>query len=211
MRQIVQPNFPLGLVKSLRRKLVSQSRATELWKRTSGDIGGFKAALTNELMQKQGRRCAYCGAYLFEDHPHRDHIAPKVPYFQWTFWPANLVLACYACNTDRKKSADTVSLLKASYRRTEFRIIHPYFDDPGDHLNFIGHRGRILVNAKNGSLKGTATIELFNLMSPERAKQRAKDALLDSDVAHLNGRWRHLFEQLVFSPLPQSRALKMKK
>jgi len=211
LRRITPPIVPAARVKSLRRQLTRQDIASQLWKRTTGQIGAFKSTLTDQLKVNQDRRCAYCGTYLFEDFPHRDHIAPKNPHFNWTFWPTNLVLACYSCNTDRKKRTDTVSQVHPTYRRSKFRIIHPYFDDPNAHLNFIGHRGKILINPKNGSAKGKETIELFDLMSPERAKQRAKDALLDRDVAHLHGRWRYLFEQLAFSPLTESRALKMKK
>ena len=211
MRQIQPPSFPTGRLKSLKQQLTNQERSTVLWARTSGHIGTFKSDVTTQLHTKQGRRCAYCGSYLFEENPHRDHIAPKSPYFKWTFWPVNLVLACYACNTDRKKTFDTVAVIRPSYRRTQFRIIHPYFDNPNDHLTFIGHRGSILIKPRNGSEKGRETIELFDLMSPERAKQRAKDALFDADIGHLNGRFKHLFEQLVFSPLPQARALKMKR
>lgn len=211
MRQVQLPTFSAQRIKSLKKQLVDQKLSSELWGRTSGHIGAFKSELTNELLKNQGKRCAYCGSYLFEKNPHRDHIAPKVPYFKWTFWPANLVLACYPCNTDRKKTFDPITNLHLSYRRTKFRIIHPYFDDPKDHLTFIGHRGSILVKPKAGSTKGRETIQLFDLMSPERAKQRAKDAIFDADVGHLHGRFKYLFEQFALSPLPQTRALKMKR
>lgn len=211
MKKIVPPSIPAPSVRSLKQMLISQDDANRLWKRTNGAVGVFKLTLTSQLKIRQGRRCAYCGTHLFEEFPHRDHIAPKTPHFYWTFWPTNIVLACYACNTDRKKTTDTVAQLQPSYRRTTFTIVHPYHDNPADHLNFTGHRGKILISARNGSAKGLETIRLFDLMSPERAKQRAKDALLDDDVSHLNGRWRYLFEQFVFSPLPAARALKMKK
>jgi uncharacterized protein (TIGR02646 family) len=211
LKKLIPPTVPRDRVKNLCKKMLNQEVATSLWGRTSGYAGDFKALVTSELRVNQGRRCAYCGSYLFEEYPHRDHVAPKSPYFQWTFWPANIVLACYACNTDRKKTTDTVSIRRASYRRSEFSIIHPYFDEPSDHLNFIGHRGGILINPKNGSPKGRETIRLFDLMSPERAKQRAKDNLFDSDASHLHGRFRYLLEQLVFAPLPAARALKMKR
>ncbi|MGS0757857.1 HNH endonuclease, partial [Roseateles sp. GG27B] len=78
--------------------LARQSDKPTLWKRSTGRPGNFKRDLTISLKSGQDRRCAYCGSFLFEKYPHRDHIAPKERYPDWTFRPDNLVLACYACN-----------------------------------------------------------------------------------------------------------------
>lgn len=105
----------------------------------------------------------------------------------------NLVLACYCCNVDCKGEVDTVDAVAASYRRSTFNIVHPFLDDPAEHLDFGLDENAILVSAKNGSPKGARTIELFNLMDPERAKQRAKDLIFDDDVDHLQGITREMF------------------
>lgn len=193
MKKLVFPQFDRSVVKELRSKIGNVRDAEAHWKRNYGKYQTFKARITSSMKVAQSNRCAYCGTRLHEKRPHRDHIAPKSPHFQWTFWPLNLVLACYCCNTDCKGERDTVSVLAQTYRRTTFTIVHPFLDDPSDHIEFELDDMSILVRAKNGSAKGVTTIELFNLMTPERAKERAKDFLLDDDVEHLQGLNRSLF------------------
>jgi uncharacterized protein (TIGR02646 family) len=193
MKKLDFPNFDRLIVKKFRSKVIDTATAQAHWNRNYGLYRAFKANITSTMKVAQSNRCAYCGTRLHEERPHRDHIAPKSPYYQWTFWPINLVLACYCCNVDCKGEDDTVDVLAPTYRRTTFKIVHPFLDDPADHLEFGLDDKSILINAKNGSAKGAATIEMFNLMEPERAKERAKDLLLDDDVEHLLGLTRDLF------------------
>ncbi|MCX5576830.1 hypothetical protein [Kaistia terrae] len=193
MKKLSVPQIQWSTVRFLRCKLLDIPTAQVLWKRRDGRYKIFKDSITTTMLAAQSKRCAYCGTRLFEKRPHRDHIAPKSPHYRWTFWPANLVLACYCCNVDCKGETDTVAAAASSYRRTTFSIVHPFFDDPADHLNFGVADRAILISPKNGSAKGAETIRLFNLMDPERAKERAKDVLLDDDIQHLQGVTRDLF------------------
>ncbi|WCQ99129.1 hypothetical protein [Paracoccus aestuarii] len=193
MKKLNAPPFDRQVVRFLRSKLSDVPTAQNLWKRSDGKYRDFKNNVTATMMVAQSRRCAYCGTRLFEKRPHRDHIAPKSPHFSWAFWPTNLVLACYCCNVDCKGETDTVAVVASTYRRTIFTIVHPFVDDPTDHLNFGVAEKAILVNPKNGSAKGAETIRLFKLMDPERAKERAKDVLLDEDIEHLHGVTRDMF------------------
>ena len=193
MKKLDLPAFDTETIRFLRSKLADTPTAQKLWKRSDGKYKQFKKNVTDTMKVLQSNRCAYCGARLHEKRPHRDHIAPKSPHFKWTFWPMNLVLACYCCNVDCKGEVDTVDVVAPSYRRSTFNIVHPFLDDPAEHLNFGLDEKAILVSAKNGSPKGDRTIELFNLMDPERAKQRAKDLMFDEDVDHLQGITREMF------------------
>lgn len=75
--------------------------------------------------------------------------------------------------------------------------MHPFFDDPSDHLNFNLDAKAILISTRNDSAKGQRTIDLFNLMDPERAKQRAKDLMFDDDVDHLHGLTKDMYLAVV--------------
>lgn len=185
------------------------SRQSAMWENHSGRPQRFKAELTADLLIKQSSRCAYCCTRLRETKPHRDHIAPKgaTLHPEFTFELRNLVLACFFCNTERKGETDTVSVKASQYTNCQFTIVHPILDNPTHHLTFVGHRGNILIQTVNGSGKGQTTIALFDLASPEAAKGRAKDALFDRDVAHLQGRWKRLLEQAALSPLPRHTVL----
>lgn len=197
MKKLDLPDFDRKTIKTLRSKLADIPTAQKLWRRSDGNYKQFKENVTNTMKAAQSNRCAYCGARLHEKRPHRDHIAPKSPHFKWTFWPANLVLACYCCNVDCKGETDTVDVVASSYRRSTFNIVHPFFDDPSDHLNFNLDAKAILISTRNDSAKGQRTIDLFNLMDPERAKQRAKDLMFDDDVDHLHGLTKDMYLAVV--------------
>ena len=79
---------------------------------------------------------------------------------------------------------------------TDFWLDDPYFDEPEKHIQFVGGSMEILVQVVTGSGKGTETVRMFRLDSPEMTKQRAKDALVDSDLDHMPGPWRDAFEFL---------------
>lgn len=166
---------------------VLTTKAKDPW--ASGKIIAkeFKEEFTRQMLVEQDKKCAYCGSRLFEKYPHRDHIAPKEQYVKWMFWPENLVLSCFACNTDSKKTYDPVLAVGKSYRNTEFTFVHPYLDDPAEHLEPSIDGLKILISPRDESKKGKETIRLFDLMSPERAKQRAQESLSEIDEQNLEG------------------------
>ncbi|MCU0091322.1 HNH endonuclease [Pseudomonas koreensis] len=208
MKKLTCPTYDMDLVRTLSSR-VTAATAASIWKQTGGKPGALKASMTELLFIAQSNRCAYCGSRFFEKYPARDHIAPKDPYYQWTFWPENLVLACFACNTDRKKIYNPVITPAAIYKNTTFNFVHPFLDDPTRHIKFTGHRLKILISASGSSSKGQNTIDLFDLANAERSKQRAKDALMDQDVDHLHGKWKRLFELLISSPFSERLVMKM--
>jgi len=193
VKKLTAPNYTWRLCRELCR-YATKTKTKDPWKSGKNSAKLFKKEMTRLMLLEQDRRCAYCGSRLFEKRPHRDHIAPKENYVKWMFWPENLVLACFACNTDLKKTFNPVVALGKTYRQTTFSIVHPYLDDPDDHLIFAAEGLKILISSANSSGKGQKTIDLFDLANFERAKQRAKDMLFDDDVGHLHGRLQSLYE-----------------
>jgi uncharacterized protein (TIGR02646 family) len=194
MIRIKVPCHDWALVQHLSNK--PDAEKPILWDRTAGRVGRFKQNLTALLMVQQRRRCAYCMSYLHEDHPARDHIAPKKDYPEWTFRPENLVLACYACNTDRKGTYDPIEVWHRKYRRCRFKFVHPYFDRPSAHLDYsIAGPRKILIAAITA--KGAETISRFELMVPERAKQRAADALVEEQPNRLQQQFQAMYVPVV--------------
>lgn len=196
MKKLVVPAYGWRTAKAL-FKYAETTKAKDPWGHGTKLTKAFKKDVTALLLVEQSKRCAYCGGRLFEKKPHRDHIAPKEKYKKWMFWPENLVLACFACNTDLKATFDPVVKEGATYRLTEFSIVHPYLDEPTHHINYAAAGLSILISPVNNSPKGLNTIQLFGLTDPERAKQRAKDLLLDSDAKHLYGDFRDLYQAVV--------------
>lgn len=204
MKKLVAPAYGWRTAKAL-FKYAKSTKAKDPWGGGTKLSKAFKKNVTTLLLTEQSKRCAYCGGRLFEKKPHRDHIAPKEKYRKWMFWPENLVLACFACNTDLKATFDPVVKEGATYRLTEFSIVHPYLDEPTHHINYAAAELSILISPVDNSSKGLKTIQVFDLANPERAKQRAKDLLFDSDAQHLYGNFNALYQaaanQIVSQPL----------
>lgn len=196
MKKIVAPAYGWRNAKAL-FKYAETTKAKDPWGGGTKLSKAFKVSVTSLLLLEQSKRCAYCGGRLFEKRPHRDHIAPKEKYKKWMFWPENIVLACFACNTDLKASFDPVTKEGCTYRLTEFSIVHPYLDEPADHISYAAAGLSILISPVNNSAKGLKTIQLFDLSNPERAKQRAKDMLFDTDAQHLHGNFSSLYAAAV--------------
>ena len=175
------------------------------WERNWVKAKAFKDVLDAHLETEQSNRCAYCGSRFMSPARHRDHIAPKgqTLYPQWTFHPYNLVHACYDCNSGWKLQQNTITHFSPHYSKCQFSIIHPYFDDPKEHITYTGHRLSILIYPVKGSAKGKETIRMFDLASLHRTKQRSKDVIWDRDLDHLHGKWRLLAEAVLLSPVPQ--------
>lgn len=205
MKQLIVPPFDAALVAVISQRLTA-ANATARWEANTGNYKRLKEDLTEKLLKEQDGRCAYCGCRLF-GRPHRDHIAPKSPYYQWTYLPENLVLTCAPCNVDQKGSYDSVAIQGATYAATTFKFVHPYFDDPKQHIRFVGHRLEILISTVNSSPKGRETIELFDLTNVHRAKERAMHAVFRMDVEYLHGKWRRLLEQVALAPFPRKLVL----
>lgn len=137
----------------------------------------LKQAIKLKLYKIQGPYCIYCGCH--EEHTgmtlHREHILPKgiAFYPSFMFEQYNLVLACITCNNGYKKTTDVGSGNKASYKKNKFKIIQPYFDKLGDHIEFVPKGGNVLIRHVKYSRKGKATISLFGLDLPHRTEKRS--------------------------------------
>lgn len=131
---------PATIEPALLAKLHAKSPALQqkTWDYSSGRARAFKDAITEQMLVIQSVRCAYCGSRLHGTRHHRDHIAPKESHPEFTFLPENLVLACYTCNSDYKRAADTIITKSKIYAYCTFSIIHPHFDEPSDHIQFVG-------------------------------------------------------------------------
>jgi uncharacterized protein (TIGR02646 family) len=129
---------------------------------------------------QENNKCAYCGLELNETcGPEIDHIAPKgkkrdgtILYPQFMFEPKNLALACHRCNFENKKIYDSIQTFNDNYAECSFKIVHPYFDDPLQHLDWVDNRTKILIIGLSD--KGRETIKLFKLDEEQQSTARAK-------------------------------------
>ena len=147
----------------------------------------IKNSIKEELEIKQGADCAFCGLDLKTRVPQIEHIAPKgaALHPQFMFEKKNLILACSLCNGfEKKHTFNTIVSLNPIYSNCTFNIIHPYFDNPNDHIEFLpdpnGMPCLIKVKQNGGveSPKGRQSVDLFELDTVPMTQERCKDALL---------------------------------
>lgn len=112
----------------------------------------------------QGGRCAYCESPLRRGAHAIEHIAPKGIYGEFCYEPQNLVNACTSCNsTSNKGEQDTMAkpVDGNDYAANSFTIVHPYFDNPDEHLKYYDAE-RTVFDKPACSAKGLETIRMFN-------------------------------------------------
>lgn len=146
------------------------------WSRKNQNMTSIKTFIRDKLSDLQENECAYCGFELeVTSAPEIEHIAPKGEnlYPQFTFTETNLVFSCSFCNGYMKKwTTDTITTLNSDYQLCEFSIVHPYFDDPTEHYDWVDNIKSILIQRK--SQKGENSIKLFDLDSSRLSEYRAR-------------------------------------
>lgn len=163
-------------------------------------IQRFKAAVHTHGIAAQLSRCVWCtlpvGAAGHRT-PHRDHIAPKKLYPQWTFTPKNLAIACEYCNGfSVKVDLDTIEVVDAQYDQCVFRIVHPYIDVVSLHVDFMEDQvaaQRVVIQGHTP--KGIWTIGQLKLDSPEMTNLRARELAADRAVKKLSPYYQTLLAQ----------------
>lgn len=158
----------------------------------------LKQKIRTDILANQGEYCCFCGLELGETSSGQiEHIAPKGQYPHYMFIPANLALACHDCNGFSKKGTiDTVLVDTKVYETCQFLIVHPYFDEPSDHFNYLNQGKKIMVQPLTD--KGKNSIEIFGLDSLKHAKARGKEyffQLLPIDV-----RFEEVIEAIINGP-----------
>lgn len=160
------------------------------WNGRAAAVVEFKNRVLEDGLVIQHEKCSWCMLPVGEigrRTAHRDHIAPKSKHPQWTFLPINLVISCEYCNGFAVKgSIDTIETSAASYEDCAFYVIHPYLDDPSQHLSFLPMDDGSKILIQSLSTKGTWTIEKLKLDTPGATIERAKEYLYQQHTANLS-------------------------
>lgn len=157
--------------------IIHSSKVYE-WNKGTTNMKEIKSSISSQLNHFQNQKCCYCGLELWEtSRGEIEHIAPKgsrkKAYPEFTFTKHNLAISCEYCNGSSKKGErDIIFRYNQNYSACEFNIVHPYFDNPKNHYNWINHDTKILISHK--TWKGKYSIILFGLkdLAIARAKQK---------------------------------------
>lgn len=180
----LKPDMEASLEKAMKRK------GFKGWDSTAAAVVSFKKLVMEVGLSNQSHRCIWCTLLVGERGrrtAHRDHIAPKSLYPQWTFLPDNIAISCEYCNGFMVKGdLDTVRLADASYRNSDFLIVHPYIDDIDRHIGFIEDAANIPAVICALSERGKWTISKLNLDSVFMTMQRAREILIDREYSKIS-------------------------
>lgn len=160
------------------------------WKDQKDKTKELKHKIDVYTIEAQGGRCAYCDTPLRRGAHAIDHIAPKGIYGEFCYEPFNLVNACTSCNsTSNKGETDTIEdpADREDYINNDFKIVHPYFDNPDEHIRYEDDEMTI-YDIPACSQKGIETITMFHWNESWAYNQRVINAMtkdLPIDVAQL--------------------------
>lgn len=182
---IEQVPFVLQLTIDEHRRLVELKPWNGKW--DDGTVSDIREKIKMQLVNNQSV-CAYCGLpFKGSKDKQIEHIAPKANYRQpqFTYTLQNLVLSCGYCNDlIVKGTKETIEPpVKRLYRNNDFKIVHPYFDDPNEYYDWTDEGDKILIQVKNNEEKAKYSIKMFGLDSEEMSGWRAAFSLLQKQRA----------------------------
>jgi uncharacterized protein (TIGR02646 family) len=149
------------------------------WKKDNPMMRAIRQSITTQLDNFQNQKCCYCGLELWgTSRGEIEHIAPKASrkkaYPEFTFEKKNLALSCEYCNGSSKKGEiNVVFKPHAIYSNCEFKLVHPYFDNPDDHYEWVN--GRTQIQIRHKTWKGKYSIILFKLHTQAQANARGRE------------------------------------
>jgi uncharacterized protein (TIGR02646 family) len=198
----LEKNITYTLTETKMLSLLDLSKG-KAWDSQTNEMKRLKKRLRKRLDILQNGCCAYCGNSLYVTSALEiEHIAPKGKdlYPEFTFHNKNLVGACSYCNGCYKKHAtDVVSTRDTDYEKCTFLLVHPYLDNPEDHIKWQDDP-KLIINNALSSAKGKYSIKMFELDRLEQTVNRAKDydmrkklegtpfegkRLTEEDIAHI--------------------------
>ena len=165
------------------------------WKSSANACLVLRDQVQKWARSNQAGRCAYCLFEVNDDISRSetiDHFIPQSLVPRWTYEPWNLVLACYTCNSKRKKTFNPLVLRVGEdsetvvYKNCVFRIVHPYLDVASDHLRG-GYQADGTEPAPIWAVtsRGEQTIRIFELDTPGRYFEWWKDHVATQHFAEL--------------------------
>lgn len=136
---------------------------SEIWEINTKAEKALKHRISKRTLWEQDCRCAYCECMMVKGNCFIEHFVPKSLHREFVYEPENLTSSCGRCNcTGIKGHKETLdSTLNTTYNLNQFKIVHPYIDQPDQHIIFKDAERTVFDKARC-SPKGLATIEFFH-------------------------------------------------
>lgn len=126
-------------------------------------VNPVRAEIKDHYIAEQGRRCCYCGREYPTDNKavwDGEHIIAKTLAPQFMFEPCNLAASCKDCNIAKREDEVRANPKRKTFpdQPQHYVIVHPHFDNYGDHIRWYGEVVRALTP------KGKALIIMCDLL-----------------------------------------------
>lgn len=136
-----------------------------IWESNDIGITNIKKSIKDHYILAQDYTCPYCQQRMEIDHNatwDAEHIIPKSSHPKFTFTPLNLCVSCKDCNNEKRDKKVLVNNNRSTFpsRSTDYKIVHPHFDNFHDHIRVIELAGYYLPLTE----KGRRTIEKCGLL-----------------------------------------------
>ncbi|TQR37582.1 HNH endonuclease [Brevibacillus brevis] len=158
------------------------------------ELSYIRSLIRTHLGVQLNNTCYYCRTELKNGNSrsHIEHIVHKDKYVEFAYRPENLTLSCEECNKSKgvketlayHHQNSTFKYHQYPLKSDSFIVVHSYLDNYEDHIEVAD----LLYKAKNGSLKGKATIEMCSLYRLRLIEDKAKSILNQANVLRLTSR-----------------------
>ena len=130
----------------------------------------IKNHISKFTLRNQKCICPYCEEIL-DCTRQLEHIVNKAQYGQYTFERYNLVTSCGTCNHAKMEEDLLIGVAQQRYKKNQFAIVHPYFDDPNKEIVY-NDSDHLELNANASSAIGKETIRILQLNSTSAVLKR---------------------------------------
>ncbi|HEY5125599.1 MAG TPA: HNH endonuclease [Ignavibacteria bacterium] len=150
----------------MKRKYYDDNKKTT-WDDGSNETKDLKSKISYLLHLNQGFKCAYCERYLIAEDKEMDHIDSKKHNKNDIYTCINIVYSCGYCNSSARKGQNSiVNLRNVNYKLNSFIILHPYLDNPEEHIIFQDE-DQLYLDLPRCTEKGKETIKIFHFNDDE--------------------------------------------
>lgn len=169
--------FTLDEFRHIQTIISSGLDGPHMWRKNDNNTKNLKRRICDYYLRKQGCKCIYCESILKKGYLAIEHFVPKGLHKEFTFHPKNLFISCGACNSPAiKGEKETInSPFTSKYRKNTFKIVHPFLDNPDEHLFYKDER-KTMFDLARCTPKGKATISFFEWDSINAFIDRERNA-----------------------------------
>jgi 5-methylcytosine-specific restriction endonuclease McrA len=131
---------------------------------------GVRAEIKDFYKIKQDYICSYCAKRVQVRHSmvwDTEHIVSKERHPEFMFEPRNLCIACKDCNgyKDEAEVLSNAKRVKYPTKGQDFLIVHPHFDEYGEHIRILAKDIYVARSKKGGFTKRICQLDRFTYES----------------------------------------------